>query len=421
MNGHKMTTSKVLTGVLVLACMLFAAAAPVSAQYGRTEGGYAGTALGLAGGSALGAAIASAAGIGNPLLGGAIMATSALGGGFLGAKLGSGVGNEIDHAFTANRIWSIVGGVTGGLLGFVMMPGGSVVSKALGAAIGAAVGGWIGDKLAGKANVDFNPRSVGAMIGGINGALLGGPFGAAVGVPLGYIGGDLFDKYVFVDPDTRLADYYDKWRQGGSNPPTGPRTVPANLDPNVYDREGFDREGYDWTGYNRHGYDREGYDRLGYNQYGIDRQGFDRRGFRLSVTATPGTTGTTSTGVTTGTTVPSGYDPSIYRNWWSAWSQLGGRYPELGPEHWNAYPVDSRVAYQERYVQRYSRVVKLDVQAYFPPGTSLAEKRAAYREAIERVRTMAMDNSTPMEVRQAALQKLSQLERDLAATLGENR
>ena len=419
---HTLTANKTLLCLLVLASALFLTATPVEAQYGRTEGGYAGTALGVMGGGALGAALAAAAGAGNPLLSGAIMATTALGGGYLGAKLGSGLGNEVDKQFTAKKVWSVVGGVTGGLLGFVLMPGGNMVAKMLGAAVGAAVGGWIADKLADKANADFNPRTVGALIGGINGALIGGPFGAAVGAPLGYIGGDLFDKYVFVDPDTRLADYYDQYFRNprGSETSVPPMQRPTDLDPRVYDRMGYDREGFDWTGFNRRGLDREGYDRLGYNGNGVDRQGYDRKGFWVSMPSTGHTTGTTSTAGTTVTTRP-GYDPNLYRDYWSAWNRLGGAYPQLGQEHWNGYPQQSQTYFRERYEQRYSRQVKLEVTAQFAPGTTLAEKRAAYQQAIEQFRTMIADNNTPQDVREAALAKLAMLQADLARTLQENR
>lgn len=413
MNGTRTTATRLFVGALVLVIALFATATPAAAQYGRTEGGYAGTALGLMGGSALGAALASAAGAGNPLLSGAIMATTALAGGYAGGRLGSGVGNEIDKRFEARRIWQVVGGVTGGLMGFVFMPGGNVVAKALGAAIGAAVGGWVADKIHDKANKDFNPRTMGALIGGVNGALLAGPFGAAVGIPLGYIGGDAFDKYVFVDPDTRLADWNtgDYWRPRGSETGSGVTTGGR-----VYDNSGFDREGFDRSGYSRAGYDREGYDRLGYNPQGIDRQGYDRRGFRVSAPASGSTSGMASTSGTAATT--GGYDPNLYRDYWAAWSRNGGRYPQLDNSHWQFFPPQSQVKFRERYEQRYERQVRLDVKAYFPPGTSLAEKRAAYRDAIERFRKMATDNSTPADVRAAALQKLAQLEQDLNRDLG---
>ncbi len=194
------TGSIVLIGVVV--CLI--CVAPGHASFGRTEGGYGGGMLGLLGGSTLGSAVVSAAGISNPALAGGIVATTAIGTGYLGSRAGSYIGREyVDERFPKEKVWGLVGAVTGGLVGMALGPGGTILGKMLGGLVGSLVGGWIGRKVASHADEDFNPRTVGALIGGINGAALGGGVGAAVGVTGGYLTGMALDRYIFVRPSDR--------------------------------------------------------------------------------------------------------------------------------------------------------------------------------------------------------------------------
>ena len=288
---------------LLVAIVILLAPAPASAQFGRTEGGFGGAALGAMGGSAAGSALVAAAGIANPLLGGAMLATTTLAGTYAGAKLGSRAGNTLDQRVDKRVIWDAVGGVTGALAGFAFGPGAGMIGKVIGASVGAALGAWAGNHFAPKANTDLNPRTAGALIGGVNGALLGGPVGAAVGVPLGYIGGDLLDSQVFSNGTFNLG-------QGSANPPAAQGAA-----------TGRDREGFDALGYDARGFDREGYDRFGYDKRGLDRNGYNRAGFG-SATPKPSQT----------------YDPKVYGDFWQAWRQTGGAKPEFEDEHWKLFP-----------------------------------------------------------------------------------
>lgn len=377
--------SRGAVALLALGCLLVMFAAPASAQYGRTQGGFGGAALGAMGGSAAGTALVAAAGIANPLLSGALLATSTLGGSYLGAKIGSRAGNTLDQRVDKSTIWAMVGGVTGGLAGFAFGPSGTFIGKVLGASVGAALGAWAGHHFAGKADRDYNPRTFGALLGGVNGALIGGPVGAAVGVPLGYIGGDFLDRNVF---SNRTYDV-DRWRYGrryddedgnwdfdnrhGYYPPGSGRG-----------RSGVDREGFDRLGYNRDGYDREGYDRFGYDKDGLDRRGFDKKGFRK---------------------VERGqdhYDPGVYNDYWQTWGRLGGEYPKFGKDHFQFFPPPVQKVSWDRYAQRAPSAI---------PSADLITLKMEYKKAVDALQRLGAAGT--QAARQEALERLRELEAQL--------
>lgn len=395
------------TAWLVCAAMLVALVgpAPAEAAYGRTEGGYGGAMLGALGGASIGTAIVGAAGIANPLLATGILATSTVGTGLLGARAGSWLGDKADAAFGAEKIWTVVGALTGGMLGIVVGPAGSLVGKIVGGAVGAALGGWIARKLAGKADADFNPRTVGALIGGINGALIGGPLGAAVGTTAGYVGGHLFDKYIFVKPSTSSGNTVPPrpdWRPGGSHPSD---TDPAGgydrqgYDAQGYDRGGFDRQGYDRDGYDKDGFDRAGFDHDGYDRDGIDRGGFDHDGRKVKDRKA--------------------YDPELYDQWWSAYAAQGGSYPVFGEGHWDAFPPALAKEMEERHGVLFRRRMAEVVRASADDlDEGLAAVRDQYREAVTALRDLAAKGASS-DARRAALERVKTLEDQLEAKIKE--
>jgi len=383
--------------IALLAVIILFAPAPARAQYGHTEGGFGGLALGAMGGSAAGSAIVAAAGIANPLLGGAVVATSALAGSYAGAKLGSKAGNTIDNLFTSQTVWTTVGAVTGGLAGFLLGPGGGMVGKVVGAGIGAALGAWAGHHFSSSANSDFNPRTVGALIGGVNGAAIAGPVGAAVGVPVGYIAGDFLNNHVFSN------DAFDTSSWSSSNSNYHQYIPPASS--NTYSPDGYDREGYDRLGYDRQGYDREGYDRFGYDKNGRDRQGYNRNGFGTNA---PGITPqpiTPQPGASP-TPITSTYDPGLYNAYWQQWGETGGPYPTFDSSHWADYPPATRQVAQDRYTQA--------AGAASPTSTDLVQLKQAYMQAVDNVQRLATSGASDAD-KAAALQQLKTAEAALAA------
>lgn len=395
------------SGLLVALCLtLGLMPAPAVAQYGHTQGGYGGAALGAAGGASLGTALVAAAGLANPLLSGAVVATGALGGLLVGGKVGSQVGNSIDRKFSVPDTWAMVGAVSGSLLGFTLGPSGSLVGKVLGAGIGALAGAWAGDHFAGKANKDYNPRTIGALIGGINGALAAGPIGAAVGVPLGYIGGNLMEKYVFSDRSFKLPEWRG-WdgngRSGRGNYAHGYYPPDPNWKhgPGGFDAGGRDREGFDRNGYDHSGYDREGYDLAGFDRYGRDRQGHDKNGFRSATSGTPGTK-----------PLPT-YDPEIYDGYWGAWKTVGGDYPALGQDHFKFFPESERLSTTTRYqvAAEASGTQPVSVSGGSSDSDLVAVKQD-YMKAIERVQALTKAGASTTE-QQAALADVKRLEDQL--------
>lgn len=384
------------------------------AAYGRTEGGYAGTLLGALGGASLGSAIVGAAGIANPLLATGVLATTTVGTGLAGAKVGSWLGNEADEKFGAEKIWTVVGAVTGGLLGVAFGPGGSVLGKIVGGAVGAVAGGWIARKLSGKADADFNPRTVGALIGGVNGALIGGPVGAAVGTVGGYVGGNLFDKYIFVksgDGETEGDDgddrsvwerLKDRWRSTWSD--AGDGYDREGYDYDGFNRDGYDRMGFDADGFDAAGYDRMGFDRDGYDDEGLNREGYDRAGVRREVRDPYANEGAT-------------YDAEIYNRWWDAYGRCGGAYPRFDEGHWDAFTPEMRRDMQAQYGHKYRADLKDAIaNASDELREELQDVRERYRDAVRDLRDLAAEKGAEAE-REAALAKVKELQSRLDALI----
>ena len=395
--------------IALLVIVILLAPGQARAQFGRTQGGIGGAALGAMGSSAAGAALVAAAGFANPLLGGAIVSVSTLAGTLAGAKLGSKAGNTLDANVSKTKAWMAVGAVTGGLAGFIFGPGGGMVGKVLGASVGAALGAWAGNHFAGQANQDYNPRTYGALVGGVNGALIGGPVGAAVGVPLGYIAGNILDKDVFSNGTYNLPS----WRYGKSYDDSA--TTAGGSD-KLFDFQnrhgyypngskgssigGFDRQGFDNTGYDKHGFDREGYDRFGYDKNGRDRLGFDSTGYAKNA---PG--------------VQAKYDPTVYNDFWQAWGQTGGPYPKFDKSHWDAFPDASKSAAYDRYTAASSTASSSTASTAAAPSSTLVSLKQDYMKAVETMQKTAATGSDADKA--AALDALKAAEAALAAKCKE--
>ena len=392
--------SKTTLGILIVGIALSLGPSALQAQYGRTYGGYGGGYLGALGGSAVGTALVGAAGISNPLLGGAIITTSALGTGLLGARVGSHVGNGVDDRFSEKQVWGTVGAVSGALMGFAFAPGGSLVARFLGAGVGALAGGLMGKYLSNKADDDFNPRTVGALAGGVNGALLGGPVGAAVGVPLGYIGGTFLDKNVFADPQ-------DTWRLGQQAHTYSP---PRLFGDNGFDQRGLDREGYDRLGYDKAGYDREGYDRFGYDRDEIDRMGYNMQGLKKREPRQKSGTWGQGHGRS-----QDEYDKQVYDGYWGMYRDLGGDYPRFDESHWAKFPDDLAPIAQESYETEAPDVVSItEMSAALPSSQSLSQLKESHDAAIKRLQELSSSASTTADALQEAHTALQDAERALS-------
>jgi len=399
-------------------------AGPAMAQYGYTQGGYGGAAVGAMAGSAVGSALVAAAGISNPLLSGTLLATSTLGGGYMGARLGSFAGSALDRTVDSNTIWTTVGAVSGGLMGFIFGPSGSLLGKTIGTLIGSGLGSMAGSYLSTSTNRDYNPRTIGALIGGVNGALMAGPLGAAAGVPLGYIGGDLLDKYVFSSGSNDQWGSWDggsscfgegswgrsdswqqgpPWTQGAREGGLYPPEAGQKSGSGYFSGSGYDRQGYDSVGYDREGYDREGYDKFGYNRQGVDRKGYDRKGFRPSSDAK-----TTST-----------YDPDVYDGYWRSWKTIGGDYPVLGKEHFDYFSDDVKSTAYQRYVSAAPNAT--DSGAASSTSRDLVTLKQNYRTAVEELQNLARSGASSAaqeEVRNRVLDLEKQLRQRMPSAPG---
>lgn len=404
----KRWSGKAVAVILVAIMSLSPVAVPrAEAAYGRTEGAYAGGMLGAVGGASLGSAIVAGAGIANPLLGGAIMATSAVGAGLAGVRVGSWAGDKVDKRFTPKQIWTVVGALTGGMLGVVLGPAGSIVGKVIGGALGAALGGFIANKMAAKADRDFNPRTVGALMGAINGAVMGGPVGAAAGIAAGYVGGHLLDKYIMVD----ASDRDGTWGSGRKDSDGVATDEDGDGIPDWYPEGygddyvgGYDREGYDRMGFDRDGYDREGFDRFGYDEDGIDRKGYDKRGYKVGeeyVSEKPEQGDSEC------------YDPDVYNQYWKSYSQLGGDYPDFDQSHWKYFPKKQRDDLEQRYQAGQHRRMGLVMRSDIRKDSTLGDLRDEYQEAVRQFREACKRKDATAEERRILMRRVTDLEKQL--------
>ncbi|MBI4862055.1 MAG: hypothetical protein HY815_17635 [Candidatus Riflebacteria bacterium] len=417
MKTYRTLSPRVGGLLLALAVALFLAG-PTWAQFGHTQGGYGGAALGAIGGATAGSALIAAAGIANPLLSGTLLAASTLGAGYVGARMGSKVGNTFDSRIDPKTMWTFVGAVSGSLMGFMFGPAGGIVGKVLFTGLGAALGGIAGNYLAGNANKDYNARTIGALIGGVNGALIGGPVGAAVGVPLGYIAGDQLEKHVFskdtlgFDRGWRYGGYYGDQDQYGLIGKGGklwdfdkrhgyypPDPYQQGQSGPYYDGSGFDRTGYDRLGYDKHGYDREGYDKFGYDKFGYDRDGYNRKGYKRdgSYSAVKGQSTT--------------YDPKTYNDYWQAWGQVGGDYPQLTQDHFKYFPDQVKSVAYDRYA---SNTGLSPASA----DSDLVALKQEYLKQVETVQGLSGKGVSAAE-QDAALKRLQELEAQLKSKVGQ--
>lgn len=411
LQGSRRGLSRLSLFVVFTFLLQLFAPAPVQASYGRTEGGYAGGLVGATGGAALGSALVGAAGIANPLLAGTVVVASSLGTGAAGARLGSYVGDEwIDDKFSAKNVWTVVGGLTGALAGVVLGPAGSVAGKVLGAALGAAVGGIVGRYVSDTADKDFNPRTVGGLIGGINGLMLGGPLGAVAGVTLGYLGGKVLDKHIFWSDD----DKDSRRSRSRDDEDFDPREAYGeDYEDRFYDEDGdyvggYDRQGYDRMGFDDRGFDREGFDRKGYDRDGVDRNGYDEDGFLSKPERKYARQARASADE---------YDPEIYNAFWSWYSHHGGTYPDFVDKHWDHFPEDASRQQRIRYVARFHRQIQ---DALDDGEEQISELKKEWKAAAENLRNTVREQSdSSREAREEALRRLHDLEEQLREAVRE--
>lgn len=389
-----------LATLVVFLATLFVTPPKVEAAYGRTEGGYAGGMLGAVGGAALASAIIGAAGIASPLVAGTLVVASSLGTGFVGARVGSRVGSEIDSEFDPETVWTVVGGLTGALAGLALGPAGSLVGKFVGAGVGAVVGGLLGRWIADDADEDFNPRTVGGLIGGLNGLMIGGPIGAVAGTTLGYVGGKVLDKHIFwtEDDDDRSSrddddddddDPYDRY---------GEEYADAYYDDDGDYIGGYDQGGYDRMGFNEDGFDREGYDRNGFDEDGVDRNGYDEDGFQVRES---------SEGPNPDN--PEYFDKDLYNAYWYWYAKHGGRYPDFVDSHWDHFPDSASRRQRIQHTAYYHGKIR---EALASGDEEIRDLRRDWQKAVKRLQRL-VERGASRDDREEALEEVHDLEEEL--------
>lgn len=419
-----------LISLVVATTMLSGLLAPAvaRAEYGRTQGGYAGGMLGAMAGGAVGSALVAAAGIASPLVAGTLVVGASLASGFAGARVGSYAGKKwIDDEFKAKTVWTVVGGITGALIGTILGPGGTVAGKLLGAALGGVVGGMLGRWASDTAEEDFNPRTVGGLIGGLNGLLIGGPLGAVAGTTLGYLGGKVLDKHIFWDGDDDEDD-------GGSS--SSDRPWFDEFDPDrygddykdkYYDEDGnyiggYDKQGFDRMGFDKDGFDREGFDRWGYDEDGIDRQGFDREGFKRRE---PGVRPSDDEDEPEDRDDPPAsddddedefcFDPDIYNAWWYWYGRFGGKYPDFVDKHWDYFPKGQSRAQRIRYVAYYHGKIR---EAMRQGGDDIQRLKREWEDAVDELKSL-VEGGANHDLRERAMRKVTHVEKELRDAVRE--
>jgi len=207
---------------LVVAFLATASVTPAHADnVHRTLGGAAGTAAGALGGAALASAVIAGAGIASwgPLAVLLVGSAITVGGGFLGAKIGSFGGLSLDRALGYEGIWTMYGAAFGAIAAIALIPAlgplagaGGLVVKGL---IGGLAGGVLGRLFADELESVASPRNIYAGVGGLLGGLGFGIPGAIAGAVGGYAMGAIFGDHFFADEDRYAEDYLDDARDWG--------------------------------------------------------------------------------------------------------------------------------------------------------------------------------------------------------------
>lgn len=389
-----------LATLVVFLATLFVTPPKLEAAYGRTEGGYAGGMLGAVGGAALGTAIIGAAGIASPLIAGTLVVASSLGTGFVGARVGSRLGSKVDDEFDPKNVWMVVGGLTGALAGLALGPAGSIVGKVVGAGVGAVLGGVLGRWVANDADQDFNPRTVGGLIGGLNGLMIGGPIGAVAGTTLGYVGGKVLDKHIFWneddddDRDRRSDDDEDDDEDAGPYD----RYSDAYLDDDGDYIGGYDRGGFDRMGYDEDGYDREGFDRDGFDRDGVDRNGFDQDGFQVR-----------ESNQARDPDKPESFDKDLYNAYWYWYAKHGGRYPDFVDSHWDFFPESASRRQRIQHTAYYHAKIR---EALDSGDEDIRDIRKDWTKAVKELQRLVERGASQAD-REEALEEIHELEKKL--------
>lgn len=204
------------SSVVVLLCFVATLVGPAPARaenITRTMGGAAGLAAGAMGGAALSTAIMAAVpGIAamGPLATLLVSTSIVAAGGWIGAKVFSRLGLELDRAMGPKAVWAMLGASLGAVAAMALIPAAGWFAGPMGLVAKALIGGVLGGSLGALFNKQLEavatPRTIYAAAGGAIGAFAGGVPGALAGVAGGYAVGTVLDNNFMADEDVTLRD-----------------------------------------------------------------------------------------------------------------------------------------------------------------------------------------------------------------------